>query len=156
MQSTADSVEARGANPMAVVPSYNLLRLQHSFEDIILCIDTDRQMETELKSVGAKGQGLSRMDSVKQAILLFVHAKLTINPNHRFAFATLGHSATWRQREFTNDVGKIRAIVAGLAADALYLRSDLTQLFKMAAAETKNSHSQSRTLRVDILTQLLL
>ncbi|KAH9303219.1 hypothetical protein KI387_014802, partial [Taxus chinensis] len=155
MQSRMDSVEGRGGgvtvNTMATVPPYNLLRLQHTFEDIILCIDTDRQMETEMKSMGAKGQALTRMDSVKQAILLFVHAKLAINPNHRFTLASLGHSATWRLREFTNDIGKIRVAVTGLAADALYLRSDLTHLFKMAATEAKSSRAQCRTLRVVLI-----
>lgn len=149
MQSRGDS-GGDGASRAVQVP-YNLRKLRHSFEDIIFCIDIDRQMEAEMKVAGAKGQPLTRIDSIKQAILLFVHSKLTINPQHRFAFATLGHSATWCQKEFTNDIESISATVRGLAADSLYIHSDLCQLFRMAAAEAKKSRSQSRTLRVILI-----
>jgi hypothetical protein len=55
------------------------------------------------------------------------------------------------QKEFTNDIESISATVRGLAADSLYIHSDLCQLFRMAAAEAKKSRSQSRTLRVVII-----
>ncbi|XP_057841568.2 uncharacterized protein LOC131051191 isoform X2 [Cryptomeria japonica] len=84
-----------GASANANSVAYKLHKMQHTFEDILFCVDVDRQMEAEMKSVGAKGQTFTRMDCIKQAISLFVHSKLTINPNHRFAFAKLDHSATW-------------------------------------------------------------
>ncbi|MBA0719448.1 hypothetical protein Golax_007128, partial [Gossypium laxum] len=31
-----------------------------------------------------KTAGVTRLDSIKQAILLFVNSKLSINPDHRF------------------------------------------------------------------------
>lgn len=37
---------------------------------------------------------VKRMDAVKQALLLFVHSKLTMCPDHRFAFASLGDTVS--------------------------------------------------------------
>eukprot|EP01018_Ginkgo_biloba_P031618 Gb_19162 [translate_table: standard] len=130
---------------------YHLHAMTHSYEDIIFCIDIDRQVEAEMKVAGAKGQLLTRIDSIKQALLLFVHSKLNINPNHRFAFATMGHTANWCLKEFTNDIDSISATVRGLAADALYIHSDLSQLFRMAVTEAKKSRAQARTLRVILI-----
>lgn len=64
-------------------------------EDILICVDVDPESLVELKATGSNGRPLTRLDCIKQAILLFVHAKLTINPDHRFAFATLAKSASW-------------------------------------------------------------
>ena len=33
---------------------------------------------------------VTRLDVIRQAILLFIHCKLALNPHHRFAIATLG------------------------------------------------------------------
>jgi hypothetical protein len=48
-----------------------------------------------MKSTGPGGKPLTRLDSIKQAILVFINAKLSINPDHRFAFATLAKTASW-------------------------------------------------------------
>lgn len=64
-------------------------------EDILICVDVDPQCLVEMKATAANGRALTRLDSIKQAILLFVNAKLTINPDHRFAFATLSNSVSW-------------------------------------------------------------
>ena len=37
-------------------------------------------------------QGSDEWDVVKQALLLFVHSKLTMCPDHRFAFGSLGEA----------------------------------------------------------------
>nr|KJB54725.1 hypothetical protein B456_009G046500 [Gossypium raimondii] len=59
-------------------------------EDIIFCVDVDAESLVEMKTAG-----VTRLDSIKQAILLFVNSKLSINPDHRFAFATLSKTASW-------------------------------------------------------------
>jgi hypothetical protein len=46
-------------------------------------------------ATGPNGRPLARLDAIKQAIILFVNAKLTINSQHRFAFATLSNSVSW-------------------------------------------------------------
>jgi hypothetical protein len=74
---------------------YTLKPTRISNEDILLCIDVDAESLVEMKSTGPNGRPLTRLDSIKQAILLFVNAKLSINPEHRFAFATLSKSASW-------------------------------------------------------------
>ncbi|KAH9316685.1 hypothetical protein KI387_025312 [Taxus chinensis] len=145
-----ESVDHGGGGAATIVP-YKIYKFQHTFEDIIFCVDIDRQMEADMKSVGTKGQAFTRLDCIKQAICLFVHSKLAINPNHRFAFARLDQSATWWQREFTNDLNTINASVRGLAADAVYKHCDLSQLFRMAASEAKKSRAQFRSLRVILI-----
>lgn len=64
-------------------------------EDILFCIDVDPESLVEMKVSGPNGRPFTRLDSIKQAILLFINAKLTINPDHRFAFATLAKSPSW-------------------------------------------------------------
>ena len=62
-------------------------------EDVLICVDVDPQCLVEMKgATGPNGRPLTRLDSIKQAIVLFVNAKLTINPEHRFAFATLSNT----------------------------------------------------------------
>lgn len=85
------SSEARNAG-YAATPRYDLQRMPQQFEDIVLCVDTDKEVDTEMK---AGVQSLTRLDAVRQALLLFVHAKLAIHPKHRFAFLRLAHQATW-------------------------------------------------------------
>ena len=65
-------------------------------EDILICVDVDPQCLVEIKgATGPNGRPLTRLDSIKQAIILFANAKLTINPQHRFAFATLSNTFSW-------------------------------------------------------------
>ncbi|CBI20617.3 unnamed protein product, partial [Vitis vinifera] len=88
------------------------------------------------------------MDSIKQAILLFVHSKLAINSDHRFAFAALGKTASWLQREFSSEVDSAIAALRGLSVDGSCGNADLTQLFRVAAHEAKKSRAQNRIFRV--------
>ncbi|KAK4277357.1 hypothetical protein QN277_015369 [Acacia crassicarpa] len=120
-------------------------------EDILICVDVDPESLVELKATGSNGRPLTRLDSIKQAILLFVNAKLTINPEHRFAFATLGKSASWLKKEFSNDAESAIASIRGLSATSSSGQPDLTHLFKVAAHEAKKSHAQNRIFRVILI-----
>ncbi|KAF7830483.1 BRISC and BRCA1-A complex member [Senna tora] len=127
---------------------YVLQQERLSNEDILICVDVDPESLVELKATGSNGRPLTRLDSIKQAILLFVNAKLTINPDHRFAFAILGKSASWLKKEFSNDVESAMAAVRGLSATSSSGPPDLTNLFKVAAHEAKKSRMQNRIFRV--------
>ncbi|XP_054798834.1 uncharacterized protein LOC129303500 [Prosopis cineraria] len=120
-------------------------------EDILICVDVDPESLVELKATGSNGRPLTRLDSIKQAILLFVNAKLTINPEHRFAFVTLGKSASWLKKEFSNDVESAIAAMRGLLATSSSSQPDLTNLFRVAAHEAKKSHVQNRIFRVILI-----
>lgn len=75
---------------------YTLQPSRINNEDILFCVDIDPQSMAEMKgATGPNGRPLTRLDAIKQAIILFVNAKLTINPQHRFAFATLSSSVSW-------------------------------------------------------------
>lgn len=75
---------------------YTLKPLRINNEDILVCVDVDPQSMVEMKgATGPNGRPLTRLDAIKQAIILFVNAKLTINPEHRFAFVTLSNSVSW-------------------------------------------------------------
>uniref|UniRef100_A0A803M9C1 BRISC and BRCA1-A complex member 1 n=1 Tax=Chenopodium quinoa TaxID=63459 RepID=A0A803M9C1_CHEQI len=84
-------VEGSGSGGAA----YTLKPSRYSNEDILLFIDVDNESMVEMKNTGPNGRPITRLDSIKQSILLFINAKLTINPNHRFAFASLSNSASW-------------------------------------------------------------
>ncbi|XVF89117.1 hypothetical protein PTKIN_Ptkin19aG0104800 [Pterospermum kingtungense] len=116
-------------------------------EDIIFCVDVEAESLVEMKTAG-----LTRLDSIKQAILLFVNSKLSINPDHRFAFATLSKSASWLRKEFSSDVESAIAAVRALSATAVSSgQADLTNLFRLAAHEAKKSRAQNRILRVILI-----
>jgi hypothetical protein len=66
----------------------------YSPEDILLCVDADAEVNVEMKAGGGV-KGLSRLDAVKQAVVLFVHSKLLMHPQHRFSVATLSNNAVW-------------------------------------------------------------
>lgn len=86
-----EGMEAQSSSTLA----YVLKPSQLFNEDILFCIDVDAESMVEMKVTGSKGRPITRMDSIKQAILLFVHSKLAINSDHRFAFAALGKTASW-------------------------------------------------------------
>ncbi|EEF45810.1 conserved hypothetical protein [Ricinus communis] len=117
-------------------------------EDILFCIDIDAESMAEMKTTGPTGRPLTRLESIKQAILLFINAKLSINPDHRFAFATLSKSASWLRKEFSGEVESAVAALRGLSASSSSGQADLTHLFRLAAHEAKKSHAQNRILRV--------
>ncbi|KAL5075280.1 hypothetical protein RYX36_014264 [Vicia faba] len=115
--------------------SYNLEPLPISNEDILFCIDIDPQ-------------SITRFDAIKQSILLFVNTKLTINPQHHFAFATLSNSVSSLMKEFSSEVESTIAVVRGFSATTSTTQPDLTTLFQLAAREARKSRTQGRILRV--------
>lgn len=131
--------------------AYTLKPTRYNNEDILFCIDVDTETLAEMKNTGPNGRPITRLDSIKQSILLFIHAKLTINPLHRFAFASLSKSASWVRKEFTSDVESAVAAFRGLSVSSSGGHADLTQLFRVAAHEAKKSRSQNRILRVILL-----
>ncbi|KAK6912791.1 hypothetical protein RJ641_022392 [Dillenia turbinata] len=140
--------ESEGPNPR----KYTLTPTRLLNEDILFCIDVDSESLVEMKAVsGPNGRPVTRLDSIKQAIMLFVNAKLTINPDHRFAFSVLGKSASWLRKEFSSEVESAMAALRGLSADTSYGQADLTHLFRIAAHEAKKSHAQNRILRVILI-----
>ncbi|RZC68425.1 hypothetical protein C5167_031661 [Papaver somniferum] len=131
---------------------YSLPPIRFYNEDILLCIDIGLESQVEMKVSGPKGRPITRLESIKQAILLFVHSKLTINPDHRFAFASLAQVASWHQKEFSNEVGSAIAALRGLVySHSPQGNADLTQLFRIAAHEAKKSRAQNRLLRVILI-----
>ncbi|KFK29917.1 hypothetical protein AALP_AA7G195100 [Arabis alpina] len=130
---------------------YALKRSRINSEDILFCIDVDAESSVEMKTTGTNGRPLIRMECVKQAIILFIHNKLSMNPDHRFAFATLSTSAAWLKKDFTSDAESAVASLRGLSATRSSGRADLTLLFRAAAQEAKISRAQNRILRVILI-----
>uniref|UniRef100_A0A7C9DIC2 BRISC and BRCA1-A complex member 1 n=1 Tax=Opuntia streptacantha TaxID=393608 RepID=A0A7C9DIC2_OPUST len=135
----------------AAGPSYTLHPAKYSCEDILFCVDVDNESMVEMKNTGPNGRPITRLDSIKQSILLFINAKLTMNPDHRFAFAALGKTASWVRKEFSSDVNAAFSALRGFSVTPLGGHADLTQLFRIAAHEAKKSRSQNRILRVILL-----
>ena len=128
---------------------YSLKASRINNEDILMCVDVDPQCLVEMKFSGANGRPLTRLDSIRQAIVLFVNAKLAINPEHRFAFATLSNSISWLRKEFSSEIESTIAAVRALSAtSSTTSQPDLTNLFRLAAHEAKKSRMQGRILRV--------
>ncbi|KAM7277205.1 hypothetical protein ACFE04_019071 [Oxalis oulophora] len=130
---------------------YTLQPARISNEDILFCIDVDKESLVEMKSTLSNGRPIIRLEAIKQAIILFINAKLMINPDHRFAFATLARTATWLKKEFSNDVESAVSVIRGLSATSSSGQADLTQLFRIAAHEAKKSRAQNRILRVVLI-----
>ncbi|XXG57170.1 hypothetical protein AAC387_Pa03g4395 [Persea americana] len=130
---------------------YSLQPARFCNEDILICVDVDLESQVEMKVSGPKGRPITRLDSIKQAILLFVNAKLAINPDHRFAFSVLAQSPSWLRKELSSEVDSAIAAVRALSADSSYGHADLTQLFRVAAHEAKKSRAQSRIFRVILI-----
>ncbi|KAL6215338.1 hypothetical protein ACLB2K_014769 [Fragaria x ananassa] len=129
---------------------YTLRPERISNEDILFCVDVDPECVSEMRP-GPNGRALTRLESVKQAILLFINAKLTINPEHRFAFSVLSKSASWIRKEFNSDVESAKAAFRAMYATSSTGHADLTTLFRMAAHEAKKSRVQKRILRVILI-----
>ncbi|XP_038897935.1 BRISC and BRCA1-A complex member 1 [Benincasa hispida] len=130
---------------------YSLKPSRLNSEDILFCIDVNPESSVEIKTTGSNGRPITRMDSIKQAILLFVHAKLSMNPDHRFAFTTVAKSAIWLKKEFSSDIAAAEAAVRGLGATTPCSHADLTSLFRVAAHEARKSTAQNRILRVILI-----
>lgn len=130
---------------------YTLPPGRFSCEDILFCIDVGPETLMEMKVNGPNGRPYTRLDSIKQAIMLFVHAKLTINPDHRFAFTALANSTYWLRKEFSSEIESASGALRDVSVDSSSSLPDLTQLFRMANHEAKKSHAQNRTFRVILI-----
>ncbi|KAL6606197.1 hypothetical protein ACP70R_041850 [Stipagrostis hirtigluma subsp. patula] len=163
----------------AAPPPFKLLPVRLPPEDILFCVDVDLEASADMKPAAAAAAaaassgsastaspqpssqaaaraaprpGVRRMDAVKQALLLFVHGKLTMCPDHRFAFAKLGDTFSWVKKDFSSDPGAaMEAIHSLYALDSRCAMADLTQLFKVAYEEGKRAESQGRLLRVVLI-----
>ncbi|KAL1532565.1 hypothetical protein AAHA92_32555 [Salvia divinorum] len=149
-----DVAEVKSSNPQPTVHGGGgdtLPAVRFSNEDILFCIDVGRETLAEMKVNGPNGRPYTRLDSIKQAIMLFVHSKLTINPDHRFAFSALGKSTYWLRKEFSSEVDAALSALRGLSVDSSSSHADLTQLFKVATHEAKKSRAQNRIFRVILI-----
>ncbi|XP_076943476.1 uncharacterized protein LOC143613723 [Bidens hawaiensis] len=132
--------------------AYSLPARRLANEDIVFCIDVDPESLVEMKNTSVSGRPFTRLESIKQAILLFINAKLAINPDHRFAFFALGNSPFWLKKEFTSDADSAIAAFRGITVDSTPAgHADLTHLFRVANHEAKKSRAQNRILRVILL-----
>ncbi|KAL3818973.1 hypothetical protein ACJIZ3_004878 [Penstemon smallii] len=130
---------------------YTLPAGRFANEDILFCIDVGPETMSEMKVNGPNGRPYTRLDSIKQAILLFIHSKLTINPDHRFAFTALSKSTYWLRKEFSSEVDSAISALRGISVDSSSTQADLTQLFRVATHEAKKSRAQNRILRVILI-----
>ncbi|GJN29634.1 hypothetical protein PR202_gb17883 [Eleusine coracana subsp. coracana] len=155
----------------APVLRYSLPPVRLPPEDILFCVDVDVEARAEMKAAAAAASSGStsssqpaggarvgprppvrRMDAVKQAMLLFVHGKLAMCPDHRFAFAALGETVSMVKKDFSSDASSaIEAIHSISASESRYATADLTQLFKIAHQEGRRAELQGRLLRVFIM-----
>ncbi|KAL6839597.1 hypothetical protein ACP4OV_030536 [Aristida adscensionis] len=166
--------------PAAAPQPFKLPPVRLPPEDILFCVDIDLEARAEMKAgAGAAAAAASpssastaspptpqaaaraaaaarpvvrRMDAVKQALLLFVHSKLAMCPDHRFAFAVLRDTVSMVKKGFSSDTGAaMEAIHSLVASESRFAIADLTQLFKIASEEGKRAESQGRLLRVVLI-----
>ncbi|XP_074588484.1 uncharacterized protein LOC141844343 [Curcuma longa] len=144
----AAAAPSRSASALSPPPRYTLTPCRYYSEDVLFCVDVDVESKTEM----AKGRSITRLDAIKQAICLFIHAKHTMNPDHRFALSILTQSVSWLRKDFSNEVDLLLPAVWSLtAADTSYGLADITQLFRIATHEAKKSRAQSRLFRVILI-----
>ncbi|KAH7651272.1 BRISC and BRCA1-A complex member 1 protein [Dioscorea alata] len=95
MEAGATMMDSGSSRPAVAAPRYSLPPCRFMNEDVLFCVDVDVESKMEMKLSGPKGRPFTRLDAIRQAILLFVHSKLSINSDHRFAFSVLGQSVSW-------------------------------------------------------------
>ncbi|GAB2275747.1 hypothetical protein Dimus_010497 [Dionaea muscipula] len=134
-------------NPSAPIP-YSLPPSRYDSEDILFCVDVGKESFVEMKNPGPNGRPITRLDSILKSISIFANTKLSINPDHRFAFAVLGQSVSWIRKEFTSEVDFPAASIRDFPGDSSSDQVDLTPLLRIAAHEVKKSRAQCRILRV--------
>ncbi|KAL5697656.1 hypothetical protein ACHQM5_028778 [Ranunculus cassubicifolius] len=133
-------------------PYYTLKPIRIFNEDILFCIDADLQSQIEMKIPPIpNGRPITRLESIKQAIRGFIHAKLSINPDHRFGFAALGKSASMLRKEFSNEIGFANSVLQSFTASVSFPQADLSQLFRIAVNEANRCNTQNRLLRVILI-----
>ncbi|GJP56515.1 hypothetical protein CLOM_g15580 [Closterium sp. NIES-68] len=124
-------------------------------------------------AAAAAAASLTRLDAIRQALLLYTHSKLAMNPSHRFALATLkGNTATaavalpategaaspgssprqpqfsWVVEHFTNDMNTLISGFQSLHATSCFSSVDLSPLFRTLASESQRSADRGRSLRL--------
>ncbi|KAJ1694485.1 hypothetical protein LUZ63_011183 [Rhynchospora breviuscula] len=138
--------------PSPPPPPYSLPPSLFMPEDILFCIDIGPESLTEMRVSGPKGRGVTRLDAIKQALLLFAHSKLNMCTDHRFSFSSLGKSFSWVKREFSNDIKSVTEAVRYLTIpEAPVEGTDITKLFEFANFEARRSHAQGRLFRVVLI-----
>ncbi|KAG6389400.1 hypothetical protein SASPL_150868 [Salvia splendens] len=158
--------EVRSSNPQPAVHGgggYTLPAVRFSNEDILFCIDIGRETLAEMKLNGPNGRPYTRLDSIKQAIMLFVHSKLTINPDHRFAFSALGKSTYWECAKFCDmvyvvewhgcHVDENHASFLVVVVNVIHLRKEFSSEVDAALSALRGLSVDSSTSHAD-LTQL--
>ncbi|KAF5748302.1 hypothetical protein HS088_TW04G00254 [Tripterygium wilfordii] len=141
-----EGIDGQSSEPVR----YTLKPARINNEDILFCIDVDAESMVEMKATGPNGRPLTRLDAIRQAILLFINSKLSINPEHRFGFAALAKSASLLRKEFSSEVEFAITVLRGLSTSSSG-QADLTHLFKIAAHEAKKSRAQHRIFRVILI-----
>ncbi|KAF5726174.1 hypothetical protein HS088_TW23G00915 [Tripterygium wilfordii] len=101
---------------------YTLKPARINNEDILFCVDVDAESMVEMKATGPNGRPLTRLDTIRQAILLFINSKLSINPEQRFGFAALSKSASLLRKEFSSEVEFAITVLRGLSATHLLVK----------------------------------
>ncbi|XP_002961178.2 uncharacterized protein LOC9632536 [Selaginella moellendorffii] len=124
--------------------SYRTWDIAHWPEDIVLCVDVDLEMDSELK----KGHALTRMDAIKQALLMFVHSKLLMSADHAFSIATIGQGASWHSHQYLRDFDAISTSIRSLGSQGSYTKCDLSSLFQLILPDARASKKRSRAFRV--------
>eukprot|EP00897_Mesotaenium_endlicherianum_P007174 jgi/Mesen1/6485/ME000331S05601 len=142
-------------SPPPPVDLYDLYNLRHCPEDIVICVDVDREIDTEMKVPAVKGAPpsgtITRLDAVRQALLLFIHSKLQIDPSHRFAIVTLADNPCWLTRGFIGDVGTLTHAVRSLRSTGVYPTANLQGLLQAVAAEARLSLSLGHCPRLVLI-----
>ncbi|RWR82742.1 hypothetical protein CKAN_01147500 [Cinnamomum micranthum f. kanehirae] len=128
---------------------YFLPSSSFAHEDILICVDVDPILDRKAEVPGCS----TNMDCTRAALRFFDHAKLTINPGHRFAFCTLSQSSiSWVGREFSSNVDSVLAALLDISADSSsHEHADVTQLFQIVACEATRCEKESRILRVILI-----
>ncbi|KAJ4809701.1 BRISC and BRCA1-A complex member 1 [Rhynchospora pubera] len=141
-----------GATDASTAPPYSLPPRLFMPEDILFCVDIGPESGRTMRVSGPKGNNvLTSLDAIKQALLLFAHAKLTMCMDDRFAFSYLGSSFSM-VKEFTNNIKSVAEVVRTLTApDVLSEDVDITKLFEVANCEGNKSRALGRLFRVVLI-----
>ncbi|KAJ3683630.1 hypothetical protein LUZ60_013857 [Juncus effusus] len=151
--SKMEGIISEGSNSTAATPPpYSLPPSRFLPEDVLFCVDVGAESRAEMRVSGPKGRVVTRLDAIRQALLLFVHSKLTMCSDHRFAFSVFGQNFNWVKREFSNDInaaiGAVRLLEAETVPNA---NADITPIFKVATSEAKKSRTQGRLFRLVLI-----
>lgn len=148
LPSSASSASATTPNPTL---AYTLPAVRLMKEDVLFCVDVDAETQVEMKATGTK-RPVTRLDAIKQGLILFAHSKLAMNADHRFAFSVLTQSFDRIYKAFTNELPSIMKAVQVIShGSASNNTADLTSLFRVANQEAIRSRAEGRLLRVVLI-----